>query len=56
MKSAYHQLKLLNQREPLDKAQNDPKLSPEEKRKIELAKEVLNFTKNTLKLKNRFKL
>lgn len=51
MKSAYHQLKLLNQREPLDKAQNDPKLSPEEKRKIELAKEVLNFTKNTLKLK-----
>lgn len=50
MKSAYHQLKLLNQRKPLIQAQSDPKLSAEEKRKIELAKEVLSFTKNTLKL------
>lgn len=50
-KSAYNQMSLLNQRVPIEKALQDPKLTEAEKRKITLAQEAREFAEKTLHLK-----
>ncbi|MFM6929311.1 MAG: aminopeptidase [Bdellovibrio sp.] len=49
--SAYNQMKLLNSRVPLAEALQDPQLSPEEKRKLELAQKTREFAEKELHLK-----
>lgn len=51
MSSAYNQMKLLNSREPIEEALKDPKVSDEEKRKLELAQKARAFAENDLHLK-----
>lgn len=52
MHSAYHQAKLMNSREALEKTLSDPKISLETKRKLELAKEAKDYAEKTLGLKS----
>lgn len=51
MKSAYNQMGLLYDRVPIEEALKDPKLSAEDKRKLELAQRVKEFCENDLGLK-----
>ena len=51
VKSAYNQLSLLNSRVRIDQALNDPKLNEEEKRKLALAMEAIEFAEKNLGLK-----
>lgn len=49
--SAYNQMKLLNSRVPIAEALQDPNISAEEKRKLELAQKARLFAENDLHLK-----
>lgn len=49
-KSAYNQVSLLNARVPIEKALQDPTLTPEEKKKLELTLEVRKFASQELGL------
>lgn len=51
MKSAYDQMTLLNQRVSIEEAMKDPKISTEDKRKLELAQKVKTFCEQDLGLK-----
>lgn len=48
--SAYNQLKILNSRVPVEVALNDPTVTAEEKRKIELAQKARTFAESQLHL------
>jgi predicted aminopeptidase len=50
VKSAYHQVSLLNRRVPIDKALQDPSLSEEDKAKLRLAQEAHTFSESDLQL------
>lgn len=50
IKSAYNQLDLISSRQPIEKALQDPLLSAEEKRKLELSLEVRQFAEKELQL------
>jgi len=50
-KSAYHQFSMMRSRVPLEEALKDPRLSPEEKRKIQLAQKAREFAEKDLSLK-----
>lgn len=50
--SAYHQSLLVNNREPIDKVLRKSSTTPEEKRKLELVKEVKAFTESDLGLRS----
>jgi predicted aminopeptidase len=52
VKSAYFQASMLNKREPIDKALENPALSDENKRKLRLAKEAREFAEKNLGLKH----
>ncbi len=49
--SAYNQMSLLNQRVPIEKALQDPALSEDQKKKLQLAAKVRAFNENVLHLK-----
>lgn len=51
MKSAYNQLSMMNSQVPLDEALKDPKLTEEQKRKIQLAQKAREFAEKELSLK-----
>ncbi|HMN69308.1 MAG TPA: aminopeptidase [Bdellovibrionales bacterium] len=48
--SAYNQSKLVQSREPIDKALRSPKLNDEQKRKLRLVQEVKHFAEEKLRL------
>jgi predicted aminopeptidase len=50
VKSGYYQLKLLSQRQPLDSALQDSRLTDDTKRKIRLVKEVKRFAEDQITL------
>lgn len=50
LKSAYHQVGLLSDRIPVEKALQDPELSDEQKAKLRLAQEVMAFAEKELGL------
>lgn len=49
-KSAYSQLSLLSQRQPLEQVVSDPELDPKKKRKLQLALSAREFAEESLKL------
>ncbi|MGZ3743519.1 MAG: aminopeptidase [Pseudobdellovibrionaceae bacterium] len=51
VKSAYNQLSLMSSEVTLEEALKNPKLTPEQKRKIQLAQEARAFAEQTLSLK-----
>lgn len=51
VKSAYHQVALLGSRVPLEKALEDSRLSEDQKQKLRLAMEAIEFAENDLGLK-----
>lgn len=53
MKTAYNQLTMLSQKEPLEKALQNPEVSEEQKRKIRLADQARNFAADSLKLNSK---
>ncbi len=51
LKSAYNQVALLNAKVPIEEALKNPDITPEEKKKLELALDVRKFAKEELGLK-----
>ena len=52
LKSAYHQVSLLNQRVPIEEAMRDPSLTEDDKRKLRLSQDVRLFSQENLGLKS----